>query len=209
VLVDGTFETPFPVSGFSIDGDNWFSDYGSRICNTIFRLDGHAGLVPVGVRVEGPGGTFDTGWDVDADCARMGIARLPAARAGRIAFAASTGAIGKDGTGRLGQPSDVYLADDGGGEATRVEAGVSDPGDVSWLDDTRVLISGERPPGVLGTWIVNTDSGEVQSVLPFSALSVARSPDGTQFAAMRSVRTPTGDMADEIVVFPASLLASN
>ena len=204
ITTERTFTTMFPVGGFTFDGTDWIADYGSRICNTIIRFT-MAGLELIHVTVEGPDGGFDTGGDVRDECERMGVSRTPAVRAGTLVFAASTASIGKSGAARLRQPSDIYVASVTGGRAERIALGLVDPGDILWVDDDHVVVSGERPAGTPGTWLVDRVSGDVRAVLPFAARSMSISPDGIEVVAMRSVG---GSLpADEVVVFPASLLA--
>jgi hypothetical protein len=203
VSVEHQFETVFTATSLATDGGIAFVEYGSRICNTIIRI-GANGLSPEHVTVESPSGSFDVGWDVRADCDRMGVARLPALRGGTLAFMAS-GPSSAQGPDRLLVPSNLYVASLGDAAARRVPLGIVDPGALLWVDEGHLIVSGERSAEGRGTWLVDVATGTTERVLAFVARSIGVSPDRQTVVAMRSVAGKV--LADEVVVFPASLLA--
>lgn len=208
-IEDGSFETVsdfstgFPVGPLAIADDMIVVAYGSRICETIIRLL-PSGFAPIGVHVEGPGGSFSTGGDVRDECDWMGISEYPAILNGRIAFLASTAALAHSGISRLDQPMDAFVFNDGDASAARLSLDLVDPGDLEWLDAATLVASGDRDGGQPQTVRVDVDTGGIDVLLPFVVRSIAMSPDGVRIAALRTV---AGDaVSDEIVTFPRFLL---
>jgi hypothetical protein len=198
------FSTGFPVGPLAVDGDTIVAAYGSRICESIIGLQPR-GFEPMHVEVVGPGGSFNTGGDIRDDCDHMGISEHPTIWNDRLAFLASTVALQHAGSSRLDQPMDAFLVDDEGGESVRVSLELFDAGDLEWLDQDTLVASGARPSTVPQTILVNVETGAIKVILPFAARSLAMSPDGTRVAALRTI--PEGNVSDEVVTFPRSMLA--
>jgi hypothetical protein len=168
---------------WDIYGDTIVTSRGSVICETLVRY-APASIEAISITFSGPGGTFDTGVDLDqVDCETTAIAMYPTfSRDGRLAFLGSTRAIGIGGTYRLSKPMRIYLGPRANETVEPLGAReLMSPSGFSWTPDGRGFIVSDR----WGTFWIDGSTGRASQVLTFRLSDVSWSDDGTRLAAIR------------------------
>jgi hypothetical protein len=205
VRVRSSVESRTSIRTLDINDERILTSFGNRICETIGRM-GEAAIEAVSITVTGPGGSFDTEFDPGGDdCRTTGIAELPATSPdGRLAFFASTLAIGRDGLTRLEAPSDLYVASKAGDDVIRLGVELFDPTALRWTPDGSWLIASGRTESGGTTLGVDPATGVSTPLIDFRIGALAWSSDDLRVATIRPASGLSGT-PDEVILIEAAV----
>ena len=177
---------------------------GSHICEGIALVD-RTGIHPWTMRIGVGTSSFDFAdfLPPSDDCGGTGNADLPAwSRDGtRVAFLASTAAVGVSGPSRTDASWTLYTVDGNlAGPATLLD-GITGPAALRWSPDGRWLAMAGSVDGSEGLWLIESASGRPVRIsnYPFW-LDLDWSWDGSRIVGLRDETTMGGARAAEIVI---------
>jgi WD40-like Beta Propeller Repeat len=192
-------------AAWSADGTRGLVGGGSVVCEGVALVD-RTGIHPWSMRLGAGTSSFDLAdfLTPSEDCTGTGNADLPAwSRDGtRVAFLASTAAVGVSGPARGDAAWSMYIVDGNlAGPAATLLDGIGDPSALQWSPDGRWLAMAGSVDGSEGVWLIESASGRPVRIsnYPFW-LDLAWSWDGSRIVGLRDETTLGGARAAEIVM---------